>query len=188
MADDRIPRINIVVVGDGIVGKTCLLLRYIYNEFPDVPKIFSYHAKIFEVDGTVVQAGLWEARGSDEEESRLRPLTYMTVSVVILCYAIDSPRSLQRCRIWWIAELDQYARGIPIVLVGTKSDLHESAEGQLERVSVEEGADWAREIGAVVHLQCSALTCEGVSEVFETAIRHGLLRLASERKGACILM
>ena len=63
-----------------------------------------------------------------------------------------------------------------IILVGTKSDLRQDAETQSKlsnqdrkMVSKEVAENLAREIGAIKYLECSALTQEGLKNVFDDA-------------------
>ena len=61
---------------------------------------------------------------------------------------------------------------VPFILVGTKSDLREDPKNShLAVVSKEDGRVLAEELGAYEHMECSALTQDGLKEVFDRAIR-----------------
>ena len=77
-----------------------------------------------------------------EDYDRLRPLSYPESNVIIICYAIDMPTSLQSVAKKWIDEvLLHCGEGVPRILVGCKSDLRQEgarAEAEEPLVTVEE--------------------------------------------------
>jgi len=172
--------IKVMVVGDGNVGKTCMLISYTTNSFPGeyVPTVFDNYNANAIVDGTPVNLGLWDTAGS-EEYNTLRPLSYPGTDVFVICFSIFSPLSFKNVVEKWYPEITQHMDSKPpILLVGTKSDLRgkQSAVDSLkaageEPITQEDGQSLKEEIFAHKYLECSALTQEGLANVFEEAIR-----------------
>ncbi|KAK0640560.1 GTP-binding protein rhoA [Cercophora newfieldiana] len=176
-------RRKLMVAGDGAVGKSTLLIVFLTDKFPEVwvPSVFENYAADVEVDGKCVELALWDHTGL-EDYDRLRPLSYPDTHVVLICFAIDSPDSLDNVQEKWISEVRHFCGNTPIVLVGLKKELcedrktlEELAKTSQRPVSREEGEAVAQKIGAAKYLEASALTREGVMEVFETATRLALI-------------
>ncbi len=79
----------------------------------------------------------------------------------------------------WQPEVSYFAKGAPIVLVGTKMDVRTQPKTKAMKqplVTKEEADVVAKKIGAIAHVECSAMTQEGLKTVFDTAIRASLAR------------
>jgi len=191
-------RRKLVIVGDGACGKTCLLIVFSKGTFPEVyvPTVFENYVADVEVDGKHVELALWDTAGQ-EDYDRLRPLSYPDSHVILVCFAIDSPDSLDNVQEKWISEVMHFCPGLPIILVACKKDLRrdprvieELRKTNQRPVTPEEGMAVAQKIGAKQYLECSARTGEGVREVFQYATRAALLTRSkgSKKKNSCLVL
>jgi len=162
--------IKCVIVGDGAVGKTCLLITYSTNAFPGdeyIPTIFdNYVAKVM-VNNVSIQLNLWDTAGQ-EDYDRLRPMSYPQTQIFLICYSVDSKMSLSNVKSKWAPEIRHYCPNTPIILVATKIDLRGDDR---KMITASEGKSMADEVKAVGYLECSARTGEGIQGVFDQAIR-----------------
>lgn len=172
--------IKSVVVGDGGVGKTCLLISYTTNTFPNdyIPTVFDNYSASVMIDGEPIKLGLWDTAGQSEYD-RLRPLSYPQTEIFLCCFSVISPDSFQNVKSKWIPEILHHCpKDILILLIGTKIDLRddlhvldELTARNLKPTTLEQGNKLAKEIGAIRYMECSAATQVGVKEIFDYAIR-----------------
>lgn len=189
-------RRKLVIVGDGACGKTCLLIVFSKGTFPEVyvPTVFENYVADVEVDGRKVELALWDTAGQ-EDYDRLRPLSYPDSNVILICFSIDSPDSLDNVLEKWIPEVLHFCQGVPVILVGCKVDLRNDPvtiknlqADQQSPVSTAEGQKAANDISAKHYLECSARTGQGVKEVFETATRASLVTKEKKEKKKCVVL
>ncbi|XP_024969997.1 rac-like GTP-binding protein 3 isoform X2 [Cynara cardunculus var. scolymus] len=156
--------IKCVTVGDGAVGKTCMLICYTSNKFPTdyVPTVFDNFSANVVVESTTVNLGLWDTAGQ-EDYNRLRPLSYRGADVFVLAFSLVSRASYENILKKWIPELQHFAPGVPVVLAGTKLGL--------VPVTTAQGEELRKQMGAAYYIECSSKTQQNIKAVFDAAIR-----------------
>ena len=173
--------VKVMVVGDSNVGKTCLLISYTTNSFPGdyVPTVFDNYTANLSLGGKNVTLGLWDTAGSAEYDS-LRPLSYPGTDIFLVCFSLVEPETFDTIKAKWVPEInDNFGCDSKpkIVIVGTKVDLRnkestaESLKAQGKHpISKAEGEQVAAAVGALKYLECSALTQEGLNDVFRAVV------------------
>ena len=64
----------------------------------------------------------------DINDGRLRPLSYPDTNVLLLCFSISSPDSLENIPERWVQEIKHFCPNVPVLLVGLKKDLRHDPE------------------------------------------------------------
>ena len=158
--------IKCVVVGDGAVGKTCLLISYTTNKFPSkyAPTVFDNYAVTVMIGGEPYTLGLFDTAGQ-EDYDRLRPLSYPQTDVFLVCFSVVNPSSYENVKEKWVPEILHHCQKTPFLLVGTQVDLREDtntldklAKNKLKPITPEQGEKLSKELKAVKYVECSALT------------------------------
>ena len=186
-------RKKLVIVGDGACGKTCLLIVFSKDEFPEVyvPTVFENYVADIQIEDKSVELALWDTAGQ-EDYDRLRPLSYPDTDVILMCFSIDMPDSLENISEKWKGEVSHFCPQVPIILVGNKADLRndphciaELAQKGQKPVTYAQGESMANNIGAKAYIECSALARTGITEVFESATRAALAKKKKKKKKDC---
>ncbi|XP_070154158.1 ras-related C3 botulinum toxin substrate 1 [Polyergus mexicanus] len=185
-------RIKVVLVGDGAVGKTSLVVSYSTNGFPGeyVPTAFDNYNVVVNVDGQPLNVQLCDTAGQDDFDP-LRSLCYPETDVFLVCFSVVCPSSYHSVASRWINEVRKYCPNAPIILVGTKSDLRSDVRLMLQLarygqapITTIQGHQLARRLGAVNYVETSALTQHDLKEAFDQAI---VSALNTRRGGANLL-
>merc|ERR1712046_13113 len=98
--------------------------------------------------------------------------------VFLLCFSVVNPQSKNNIQTKWFPEINHHANGVPFILVGTKLDLrtdenyiNKLAQKNQKPVTTGEGQELAQSLQAQTYIECSALTQDGLKQVFDEAIR-----------------
>ena len=164
--------VHIVTLGDGGVGKTCLIFRYIDNIFlENYLQTMGMDSQIKYLklsDGKEIKIIITDTAG--QERFKSLTLNYLKkANGILLVYDITDRRSFEDAR-GWAKQIEENTQGsIPMVLLGNKKDLEEK-----RCISEEEGENFAEKIGeGIKFYETSSKTGENV----ETAINDLALQI-----------
>ena len=126
----------------------------------------------------------------------LRPLSYPEADVFLICFSLVSPSSYNNVAIKWNPEVTFHCGNVPKILVGTKLDLRDDQDAlstlkrkRLSPVFYTEGIQLMREIGAEHYIECSALTREGMRNVFNEVVRSPVIpKITFKSKQNCAIL
>ena len=138
------------------------------------------------VDGEAIKLSLWDTAGQ-EEYDRLRPLSYPLTNIFLVCYSVMRRESYDNVSFKWVPEITHHEPKIPFILVGTKIDLRRNNREEIEKLQViplqtEDGETLANKIEAAGFVECSALTQDGLKNVFDEAIRIAIKSSNKEKE------
>ena len=153
--------INIIVIGDTIAGKTCLINNYlgINNTYETIRSDY-YVKKIKNSDNIIYSLKIWDTPGMESYRS-LVLYRLKNMRGIILVYSIDNENTFNNINNW-INSIEHVIdiSKTPIILVGNKKDLEN------ERIiSEEEGRKIAEDYN-FKFFETSAKTGENVNEIF----------------------
>ncbi|KRT81310.1 ADP ribosylation factor [Oryctes borbonicus] len=177
--------IRLTVVGDGTVGKTFMLVRYVTNKLPlgYEPTIFETHNCTINLNEKRYNVILSDTSGQ-EYSDRMRSFSYSFAlsNCFLICFAVDSRTSFENISHVWIKDVKKANRKASIVLVGTKSDLRNTPN---ETISKEEILKLVKEIKAHSYVECSAYTKDGIDNVFNEAVRVAAKNM--DKNSKCVI-
>jgi small GTP-binding protein len=157
---------KVVFFGDGGVGKTTLINRYLTGVFKSDSVItigVDFHVKKIDINGKRVSLQIWDFAG--EERFRFLMPTYVVgASGGIFMYDITRYSSLKNFDDW-ISIFKQGSKinsdQIPIIMVGSKLDLEYK-----RAVPQEEAFGLAKQNNLKTYIECSSKTGENIEDIF----------------------
>lgn len=175
--------LKVVVTGCSTVGKSSMILTYCNKKYPS--EYVPYTANdilplphVCEYGTQSVEMNIQDTAGA-EDYDRLRPLVYPNTHIVLLLFDISAPQTFEAICAHWVPELRQHCTNVPIILVGTKTDLRTT---DMAIISYQQGRDKARQIEAEDYFEISSKNMEGLEELFKRTMDAGSRYLKTQQK------
>ena len=157
---------KVVLIGDSGVGKTCIISRFISNEFEkelDSTDGASYGTKelfLPKLKKKII-LDIWDTAGQERYKS-LTKFFYKDAQIIIMVYDITKKNSFENLKNQWYKEIQELSeKNYILAIVGNKSDLYET-----EQISEKEAREFAESINAIYELT-SAQNNSGIQQLFE---------------------
>lgn len=153
---------KVVLLGEGSVGKTSIVLRYCKDQFNDQHVITiqaSFLSKRLNIGSDRVNLAIWDTAGQERFHA-LGPIYYRDANGALLVYDITDKDSFLRVK-HWVKELRRMlGKEIVLSIAGNKCDMDKSRV-----VSIAEAEEYAASVGAK-HYSTSAKANQGIEEMF----------------------
>jgi len=166
--------LRICVVGSGGVGKSCVTIRFLKNEFTEYydPTMEETYEDEIQFGGRTYDVEIVDTAGQEEFASFLDS-SLATGDAFMILYAINSLSSWNelktlRNKIYQDTEGKNQGHRIPMMIVGNKRDLEDEREIPQEELSPEEYAASIR----VPYIETSAKTGFNVQEAFQMMMQE----------------
>jgi len=153
---------KVVLLGEGCVGKTSCVLRYVEDKFNDkhiTTLQASFLNKKINLKGKRINLSVWDTAGQERFHA-LGPIYYRDSNGAILVYDITDEDSFQKVKSWVKELRKMLGQDISLVIAGNKIDMEKN-----RHVSVEMAEEYAASVGAK-HFHTSAKLNQGIDELF----------------------
>ena len=156
-----------IIIGDAGVGKSNILLRYVYSTFKSEYQLtigVEFGEKNVQLNDKNYKIQIWDTAGNEQFRSITR--TYYKNSVcAIVVYDITRRESFESV-INWIEDCKLNSpKTVFMILVGNKSDLNDNRQ-----VTTEEGEEFATRYG-IRFFETSAKDGVNIEEIFTESIQ-----------------
>ena len=170
-------KFKVCIFGNGGVGKTTLVNRYLTGLFKDNLAMTigaDFYVKGMEIDGIKVTLQIWDFAGEDRFRFIL-PSYIAGASGCIFMYDITRYKSLEDIEDWmkvFNKGAQQLNDDIPLIMLGGKLDLQDKRAAPRE-----DAIEIAKHYNFLEYIECSSKTGENVEQVF---LKIGQIMLKKE--------
>ena len=157
---------KVVLVGDPGVGKTCIIQRYVNNNFnanteSTTASTYTYKKIDYKQYNKSISFDIWDTAGQELYRALAKNF-YLNAAIGILVYDVRRRDSFESLQNYWHEQLKSLGEeNIIFGVAANKCDLF-----QEEKVSEKEGKKFAESINAVFYLT-SCKESIGIDELFE---------------------
>ena len=116
--------LKVVFLGDTAVGKSCLAVRFVRNEFFEFqePTIgAAFLGKTINANDKRYKFEIWDTAGQERYRS-LAPMYYRGAKAAVIVYDITDEDTFKGAKTW-VSEIKKKGNNCLILLVGNKVDL-----------------------------------------------------------------
>ncbi len=153
---------KILLLGDGAVGKTALVQRFVHGKFQKAYLMtigMEPYSRYETIDGTTVCFSLWDIAGQDRFKV-MRGMFFRGAMGGLVTFDLTRRVTFENAQNW-INEAKKESPDALFILVGNKNDLED-----LREIDTKEGEEKAKELGCIGYIETSALTGDNVEEAF----------------------
>ncbi len=159
---------KICILGDGGVGKTTLINKYLNNAFLEGSKMtigVDFRMKQLNINENIITLQIWDFAGEDRFRFLL-PHYISGASGGIFMYDVTRYSSLKNLNGWLEVVRNGTYKGeeqMPILVVGGKADLEEK-----RAVDYNDAYEMAKSFNLSGYVECFSKTCENVDNIFQS--------------------
>ncbi|XP_012279358.1 ras-related protein Rab-21 [Orussus abietinus] len=153
---------KVVLLGEGSVGKTSVILRYVEDKFNDKHTFTtqaSYLDKKLNINGKRINLAIWDTAGQEKFHA-LGPIYYRMSNGAVLVYDITEKYTFKKVKDWVKELRKMLGYDVCLAIAGNKIDLEKN-----RNVSIEEAEEYAKQVGAM-HFHTSAKLNQNIEEMF----------------------
>ncbi|TKR71894.1 hypothetical protein L596_019426 [Steinernema carpocapsae] len=164
--------LKLLVLGDGCVGKSNVVLRLTEDRFDETLKFtigLDFKGKDFVVNRERIRARILDTAGQERFHS-MTPSTYRNLNGVAIVFSVTNMASYSHVQNWLERITDQVEEDIPIILLGNMND----RKGDRE-VSHQDGKLLAQQLN-LQYFEVSAKTGKNVHKAFQYLVTMAYLR------------
>ena len=153
---------KILLLGDGAVGKTALVQRFVHGKFQKAYLMtigMEPYSRYETIDKTKVCFSLWDIAGQDRFKV-MRGMFFRGAMGGLVTFDLTRRATFENAKTW-IAEAKKESPEALFILVGNKNDLEDDRV-----ISSDEGEKLSKTLGCIGYIETPALTGENVEDAF----------------------